>query len=34
VTFIDEVSHSQFLEALAFIRSWDAASTLEARQSA
>ena len=34
VMFADEVSHSQLLEALALIRSWDAESTLEARQSA
>jgi hypothetical protein len=32
--FVDEVSHSQLLEALALIRSWDAENTLEARQSA
>jgi 3-dehydroquinate synthetase len=34
VMFVDEVSHSQLLEALALIRSWDAENTLEARQSA
>ncbi len=34
VMFIDEVSHSQLLDALTFIRSWDTESTLEARQSA
>jgi 2-epi-5-epi-valiolone synthase len=34
VMFVDEVSHAQLLEALAQIRSWDAESALEARQSA
>jgi len=34
VMFVDDLSHPQLLEALAFIRSWDAESTVEARQSA
>jgi 3-dehydroquinate synthetase/predicted NBD/HSP70 family sugar kinase len=34
VMFVDEVSHSQLLEALAFIRSWDTQRKSEARQSA
>ncbi len=34
VIFIDEVSQSQLLEALTFIRAWDTESALEARQSA
>ena len=34
VMFIDEVNHSQLLEALTFIRSWETGCKLEARQSA